>query len=291
MNKRIRLRKLLDSPEMIVAPGAPDALTARIIEKVGFECCYMGGNGVTASKLGFPDIGLTTATEMLERARNINACIDLPLICDADTGYGNVNNVHRTVRDFEQAGIAAIHLEDQATPKKCGAMDGLELTSFEESVSKIRAAVQSRSDPNFLIIARTDSRAAVGLDESIRRIQAFEAAGADVVYVEMLETADEIRRVVQSVKVPVLYDVLERRKDAVLSNAKLKECGVKIATYPMSAILFMAKSITSFMEDLKREGSTQGRADELMDLHEYEKLLGIDGQIEFQLKFSGGAGD
>lgn len=284
--KRQKFKELLQRPGMIVAPGAPDAITARIIQQTGFEVCYMGGNGAVASMLGVPDIGLATFSEMIERARNIAACIDLPLICDSDTGYGNVNNVIRTVRAMEQAGVTGIHLEDQITPKKCGAMDGLKLVSVEESAAKIRAAVAFRQDPDFVVIARTDSRAVLGLEESIRRIKAFEAAGADMVYVEMLQSAEEVKAVVESVQVPVLYDVLESTEEKALTNSELEALGVKMAIYSMSSILYTAQSTLAFMKDLKSTGTTKHRIADMMTLHEYEQLLGMDEQAGYQEEFS-----
>lgn len=283
--KRRRFRDMLRREGMIVAPGAPDALTARIVQEAGFEACYMGGNGAVASMLGVPDIGLATFSEMSERARNVAACIDLPLICDADTGYGNVNNVVRTVRALEQAGVAGIHLEDQVTPKRCGAMDGLRLVSIEESAAKISAAAQMRRDPDFVIIARTDSRAVMDLEESIRRVKAFEAAGADMVYVEMLRSLDEVRAVVRSVEVPVVYDVLETTGIEPPTNRELEAAGVKMAIYSMSATLLVAGTMRRFMAELKTSGTTRHKTDDMLALHDYEKLLGVEEQSAFQSRF------
>lgn len=286
--KRKKFQKLMASQRMIVAPGAPDALTARIIEEAGFDVCYMGGNGAVAQMLGVPDIGLATFSEMIEHVRNIANAIDIPLICDADTGYGNVNNVVRAVRAYEQAGVAGIHLEDQVTPKKCGAMEGLTLASLEESAAKIRAAVHARQDPDFVIIARTDSRAVAGLDEAIQRIQAYEKAGADIVYVEMLQSLDEVKRVVASVSVPVLYDVLELSEDLTFSNKELEDAGVKIAIYSMSSILYTTAMTRKFMADLKKNGTTRDKVKDMTSLHDYELLLGIEQQTALQRQFVAG---
>lgn len=286
MNSKCKtLRELLTGKRMVVAPGAPDALTAKIIEEAGFEVCYMGGNSSVAQILGVPDIGLATFSEMIERARNIANAISIPLVCDADTGYGNVNNVVRAVRAYEQAGVAGIHLEDQVTPKKCGAMAGLQLVSLEESASKIRAAVHARQDPDFVIIARTDSRAVAGLDESIRRIQAYEKAGADVVYVEMLQSLDEVRRVVEAVSVPVLYDVLELSEELTFTNDELEKAGVKMAVYSMSSILYTTGVMRNFMADLKKNGTTRDKVKDMVDLHDYEILLGIEEETALQSRF------
>jgi len=284
-DKRRKFRELLQRDGMIVAPGACDALTARIVQAAGFEVCYMGGNGSVASMLGVPDIGLATFSEMAERARNVAACIDLPLICDADTGYGNVNNVIRTVRTLEQAGVVGIHLEDQVTPKKCGAMAGLKLVSVEESAAKISAAVGARRDPDFIVIARTDSRAVMDLEEAIRRVQAFEAAGADMVYVEMLRSLDEVKAVVDSVNVPVVYDVLETTGIEQPSNQELEAAGVKMAIYSMSGTLLMAGTMQHFMSDLKANGTTSSWISRMLPLHDYEKLLGSEEQAAYQSKY------
>ncbi|AEC21841.1 2-methylisocitrate lyase [Pusillimonas sp. T7-7] len=285
MNKRMKFRQLLQRDGIIVAPGAPDAITARIIQEAGFEVCYMGGNAAVASALGVPDVGLATFSDMVSRARSIDSCINIPLFCDADTGYGNVNNVMRTVREFEKAGVVGIHLEDQVTPKKCGAMNNLKLISVDESAQKIRAAIHARTDPDFVILARTDARTPLGLEEAIRRIQAFEKAGADMVYVEMLQSEDEVRQVVQSVSVPVLYDALESTSGYAPTAQELQDIGIKMVIYPMSAILYTAKILSQFMADLKMNGTTQPHHANMMALHDYEKLLGIDEQLAYQNRF------
>lgn len=286
MNKRKRFQELMQRDGIIVAPGAPDAITARIIERAGFDVCYMGGNAAVASLLGVPDIGLATFTDMLGHAENIADCINIPLFCDADTGYGNVNNVIRTVQKFEKAGVVGIHLEDQVSPKKCGAMDGLKLISIEEGAEKIRAAISARRDPNFVIIARTDARATLGLDDAIKRVQAYEEAGADMVYIEMLQSKEEVERLVSSVSVPVFFDALESTTDFFPSNQELEDMGVKMVIHPMSAILYTASALSRFMRDLKQNGNTKSYRPEMLTLHDYEKLLGIDGQIANQKLFN-----
>lgn len=284
-SKTKRLRELIAQDKMIVAPGAQDALCARIIEKAGFDVCYMSGNGSVASMLGKPDIGLATFDEMLTHAKNIAACIDIPLICDADTGYGNVNNVIRTVQAYERAGIAGIHIEDQVTPKKCGAMDGVELIPLEESVEKIKAAVYARQDPDFVVIARTDSRSVLGLDEAIRRVKAFEKAGADIVFAEMLQSKEEVSKIVESVNVPVLFDMLEQTENTFITNDELEELGVKITIYPLSATFRISQAITDLMTELKNTGTTQGSFNSMMKLHDYEELLDIGKEQEYQKMF------
>lgn len=284
-SKTKRLRELLNQNKMIVAPGAPDALCAKIIERAGFDVCYMSGNASVASMIGKPDIGLATFDEMLTHAKNIAACIDIPLICDADTGYGNVNNVIRTVQAYERAGIAGIHIEDQVTPKKCGAMDGVDLIPLDESVEKIKAAVYARQDSDFVIIARTDSRSVHGLDEAIKRVKAFEKAGADIVYAEMLQSKEEVRKIVESVNVPVLFDMLEQSEDAFITNDELEELGVKITIYPLSATFTISQTITNLMTELKSKGTTRGSFKKMMKLHDYEELLGLQKEQDYQKMF------
>ncbi len=273
--KKRKLRELMNKPGIIVAPGVCDAIGARLVEKAGFDVCYMTGNGAMASMLGKPDIGLGTMTEMVQRAHNLASCISIPLISDADTGYGGLNNVKRTVEEFEAAGVSAIHIEDQASPKKCGAMEGVKVVPIEEMSEKIRIAVKSRKDPDFLIIARSDSRKVLGFEESLRRAKAFAEAGADVVYVEMLESREEILKLTTSVDAPVLYDMLEMSTDNIYSNQELQDLGVKIVIYCLSTTLYAANKVKEMLEVLKKTGTTRSLFDQMMPLHDYEKVIGL----------------
>lgn len=283
MKKTGKLKELLNKPGIIVAPGVYDAIGAKLVEKAGFDVCYMTGNGSVASFLGKPDIGLATMSEMVVRAHNIASAISIPLISDADTGYGNLNNVKRTVEEFEAAGVAGIHLEDQITPKKCGAMEGLSLIALEEAIEKIKVALNTRKDYNFLIIARTDARAVYGLDEAIHRAKAFANAGADLVYVEMLENKEEILRVTSSINnAPVLYDVVELSRRITYSAKELEDLGVKVAIFALSATLYVAKKLGQFFETLKKEGTTLSFFDELLPLHDYEKLMGLEEELNIR---------
>ena len=190
-----RLRKLLQDPGIIVAPGAYDCLTARIIQQAGFPAVYMTGAGTSIAALGYPDLGLATMTEMVGNAAGIVEAVEVPVIADADTGYGGVLNVQRTVRQYEKAGVAAIHIEDQDMPKRCGHLDDKRIVSTEDMVRKVRAAVDARTDPDFVIIVRTDALAVSGWDDTMRRCEAYVEAGADVLFVEALRTPEEARRV------------------------------------------------------------------------------------------------
>lgn len=225
------LRQRLAAPGMIVAPGAYDAIGARLIEQAGFSACYMTGAGTSAAR-GFPDFGLLTMSEMVENAAVMARAISIPLIADADTGYGNELNVTRTVREFEARGVAAIHIEDQVAPKRCGHLDGKEVISRDAFVSKIRAAVDARRTPDFLIIARTDARAMLGLDEAIARANAALAAGADLAFVEATQNIEEVARVPQMVDGPCLLNVVPGGRTPIFDLREAEAMGYKLAILP-----------------------------------------------------------
>ncbi|MBI4187962.1 MAG: isocitrate lyase/PEP mutase family protein, partial [Chloroflexi bacterium] len=236
MRKTIKLRKLLKTPGIIVAPGAHNAFTAKIIEQTGgFPAVYMTGSGTAMSLLGEPDVGLLTMTEMVTQARNIANAVSLPVIADADTGYGNAINVVRTVREYERTGVAGIHIEDQVTPKKCGHFEGKQVISLAEMVGKIRAAVDAREDPDFVLIARTDARAVLGLDEAIGRAKAYVAAGADAIFVEAPQSLEELNIIARSIDAPLMVNMDEGTKTPLLTVRELEEMGYKIVIFPRSA--------------------------------------------------------
>ena len=247
------LRDLLAQPRLIVAPGAYDAISGRAIEAAGFPAVYMTGSG-TAASLGFPDFGLLTMSEMVENAGVIARSVSVPVIADADTGYGNELNVTRTVREYESRGIAAIHIEDQVSPKRCGHLDGKEVVSRTEFVSKIRAAVEARRDRQFVIIARTDARAVVGMDEAIARANEALDAGADVAFVEAAQSAEELAQIPRLVKGPCLLNMVVGGKTPVVSLKDAEEMGYKIAIQP--GLLFRAAVAVfdAVLEDLNKSG-------------------------------------
>ncbi|HTO69094.1 MAG TPA: isocitrate lyase/PEP mutase family protein [Myxococcota bacterium] len=226
-----RLRELLAQPELVVAPGAWDALTARLVEQAGFPAVYMTGAGTSLAR-GFPDFGLLGMSEMVENAAVLARSIGVPLLSDADTGYGNELNVTRTVREFEARGVAGIHIEDQQSPKRCGHLDGKEIIAASEYVAKIRAAVAARRDPDFVVIARTDSRAVAGFDEAVARANAALAAGADVAFVEAVETTEELAQVPKRVSGPCLLNVVPGGKTPPVSLADAQSLGYRIAILP-----------------------------------------------------------
>jgi 2-methylisocitrate lyase-like PEP mutase family enzyme len=231
MRATARLRELLRRPEMVIAPGAYDGITARLVEQSGFPAVYMTGAGTSLAR-GFPDFGLLGMSEMVENARVLARSISVPLVSDADTGYGNELNVTRSVREFEAAGVAAIHIEDQASPKRCGHLDGKEIIAREPFVSKIRAAVAARRDPDFVVIARTDARAVAGFDEAVDRANAALAAGADIAFVEAPESMEEVAAVPRRVTGPCLLNVLPAGKTPRIGMPEAQALGYRIAILP-----------------------------------------------------------
>jgi 2-methylisocitrate lyase-like PEP mutase family enzyme len=233
MSHRTTLRERIAGGELIVAPGVFDGLSASLVGRIGFAAAYLTGAGVAASGFGLPDIGLVTQTEMAERARMlVRALGDVPLIADADTGYGAVLNVVRTVREYEAAGVAAIQLEDQAFPKKCGHLPDKELVSVREFTVKLRAALDARTDPDLVVIARTDARAPLGLDAAIDRANAYAQAGADVIFVEAPQSVEEIERISKEVRAPLLINLVLGGLTPLESSERLAELGYAIAIHP-----------------------------------------------------------
>lgn len=270
------LKQLLGRNEIVVAPGCHDALGAKIAETMGFEAVYMTGNGATASQIGKPDVGLLTMTEMVATAQKMSSAINIPIIADADTGYGNKNNVTRTVIEYEKAGVSAIHLEDQVTPKKCGAMSGIELISMEEHVEKIQAALNARKSEDFLIIGRTDSRGTLGLEEAIKRGNAYAKAGADLIILEMLESIEEIKEVARRVDAPLMFSYVDFTRIPNITFKQLEEFGYKLVIYPLSSTLAYAKTMQDLLTSLKTEGTTKGFEEKMISLHQYEDLLELE---------------
>jgi 2-methylisocitrate lyase-like PEP mutase family enzyme len=237
MNQTAKLRALLRNPGMLVAPGAYDGLTARLVEQAGFPLVYMTGAGTSVSH-GYPDFGLLTETEMVANAARMVRAIEVPLVADADTGYGNELNVVRTVQDYERAGVAGIHIEDQVSPKRCGHLDDKELVPREDWIAKIRAAVDARRDPDFMVIARTDSRAVIGFEEAVSRSNAALEAGADMAFLEASQTMEEIAAVPKLVRGPCLLNVVWGGKSPDIDLLEAEKFGYKLAIVP--GLLFKA---------------------------------------------------
>jgi methylisocitrate lyase len=275
MRTTTRLRALLAGPGIVMVPGAHDAFTARLIEQTGFPACYMTGAGSVAALLGLPDVGLLTLTEMVMNARYIARAVSLPVICDADTGYGNAINVMRTVREYEAAGVAGIHLEDQVFPKRCGHMEGKVLVPLEEMAAKIRAACEAREDPDFVIIARTDSRAGEGVDGAIRRARAYVEAGADVLFPEAPQSREELARFAAEIPGPLLANMTEFGKSPLVPAAELERMGYRLVLYPVSALRVAHRAMQELFAQIKRTGSQEALLDRMAHRQELYELVGL----------------
>ena len=288
-NSTTQLRRLLREPGIIMAPGAYDCLTARIIEASGFPAVYMTGAGTSVATLGYPDLALATMGEMVGNAADIAATVSVPVIADADTGYGGILNIQRTIRQYQRAGVAGVHIEDQEFPKRCGHLDNKRVIGTDEMVGKIRAAVDARTDDDLVIIVRTDALAVTGWDDTMRRCEAFTRAGADVLFVEAIRSPEEAERVVASVELPLLYNYVETGKSPLFTAGKLEELGFKIVIYPASALLTVGKVVAGLMEELKRKGSTAHLVDNMITLHQCFELMGLSEMLATDESYSADA--
>ncbi len=286
MTKANKLRELIKTNDIIMAPGAYDAWSARLVEQAGFECVYMTGYGVSASVLGRPDIGLITMTEMATAAKNINLAVDIPVIADADTGYGGSLNVTRSITEYEIAGVAAIQFEDQAFPKRCGHMENKQLIPRNEMVAKIRAAAYSRKDPDTVIIARTDARAVNGLDDAIERAKAYADAGADVLFVEAPQSKEEIRKIGEALKgVPLFANMAEGGKTPPMTKNELIDLGYKIVIYPSLAIYTVTKALRENYALLMKEGTNEPCLKYAVSWDEFHEAIGLDEMRDLEKSF------
>lgn len=277
MKKTQIFKNLMKTERSILMPVAHDALTAKIIERTGFKAFSLGGFSAAASRLGLPDLGLLSFTEMLQAVKETADAVSLPMLADADTGYGGIFNVTRTVHEYEKAGAALMFIEDQTWPKRCGHMNGKEVADATEMILKIKAAVTAREDPDFLIVARTDARATHNLKEAIRRGRLYAQAGADVVFVEAPESAAELKTVAQEIQeVPLLVNMMEGGKTPLLSQKELAEMGFKLIAWPLTSLLASAQAVTSAMRELKEKGTTQKLLPRLTSFAEIKDLLGIE---------------
>lgn len=278
-----RLRELLNSGQTIVAPGAFDPLAARLVEEAGFAAVYMTGFGTSAALLGRPDVGLLTMTEMADSAGRIAACVDIPLIADADTGYGNPLNVIRTVGAYEAAGVAGLHIEDQVAPKKCGHMEGKLVISAGEMAQKVRAAADARTDPDFVIIARTDARAVEGLDSALDRARRYRDAGADALFIEALVSEAEIEAAAAAFPdVPLLFNWAEGGKTPQVSLDRLTELGYRIVIFPIGTLLAATAAMRRILTEIATAGTPASLLGELPTFGEFTDFIGLPevGEIE-----------
>jgi 2,3-dimethylmalate lyase len=284
---RATLPQLLAAGEMVLAPGCYDALGARLVEEAGFPAAYMTGFGTAASRLGQPDVGLLSLPEMVDNAKWIAAAVDIPVIADADTGYGNAINVIRTVREFEAAGVGAIHLEDQVMPKKCGHMEGKHVVPAGEMAAKVSAAVAARRSSDFLIIARTDARAMEGLDAALDRARIYREAGADVLFVEAPQSAQEIEAIARSFPdVPLLFNYAEGGKTPPVTHQFLRELGFKLVIFPISTLLAATASMRSVLAQIRVDGTPVNALPSLLPFNDFLDFIGLPEIRELERRFA-----
>ena len=283
---RPTLRQRLQQPGLVVAPGVHDMVSLRMADAFGFDAVYMTGFGTVASHLGLPDAGLATYTDMVGRVRQMATMARTPLIADGDTGYGGLLNVAHTVQGYEAAGAAAIQLEDQEVPKKCGHTPGRRVVPTADMVRKIEVAVASRATSDFLIIARTDARSSLGLDEALRRAEAYARAGADVLFVESPESEDEMRRIGASVKLPLLANMVDGGRTPVLSRDALEQLGYKLAIFPVTALLAATQAMQAVYGALAQQGSSAALQQPLMPFTELTTLMGFPDVHAFERRWA-----
>ncbi|WLS00260.1 isocitrate lyase/PEP mutase family protein [Shinella sumterensis] len=258
MNEAQNLRRLLDGGRIIAAPGAPDSLSARLVQRAGFEAVYMTGFGATATRLGTPDIGLLTQTEMTEHARNMTRAVSIPVIADADTGYGGPSNIHRTVREYIQAGVAAIHLEDQVAPKRCGQMAGVKLMAREESALRLKAAISARATDDLVIIGRTDALQAEGIEEALYRARLYQDAGVDLVFVDGIKKIADVEAVARAIEGPKVVSIVDGNETTALKLADLQEMGFSVVFYALTALLSATRAMHDALMELRATGAPEG---------------------------------
>ena len=279
--RRAALKARFRKGHLVVAPGVFEMVSAKIADRFGFEALYMTGYGTVASYLGLPDAGLASYTDMLNRVTQFASITQTPLICDGDTGYGGLLNVMHTVRGYEAAGACAIQLEDQEFPKKCGHMLGRRVIEAQDMVDKIRVAVETRTDPNLMIIARTDARTTLGLDEALRRAEMYARAGADILFVESPESVEEMQRICASFDLPCVANMVEGGRTPVLSREELTQIGYGLAIFPATAFLAAGAAFESLYTTFQQEGSSTGVKTPLYEFQRFSQLMGFDWVAEF----------
>ena len=276
---RARLRELIEARRIATIPGTPNALCAQVAAQVGFEAVYLSGGATTTGAFGVPDIGLLSATEMAQQVRLLAAATPLPVVADADTGYGNALDVHRTVREYEHAGVAGFHLEDQISPKRCGHLAGKECIPIDEMLTKIRAARAARIDPNLVVIARTDARSPLGLEAAIERGIAYAEAGADMIFPEAMDSREEFEAYAAAVDAPLLANMTEFGRGPMLSAGELEEIGYAAVIFPVSALRVAMAAVRDFYRDLHRDGTQAAWVERMLtraDLYELVDYAGYD---------------
>lgn len=285
MDKAHVIRQALSQSGQLIMPGVYDALSAKIAARSGFEVIFITGYSLSATLLGEPDFGLLTQTEVIAAAQRICSVVETPVIVDADTGYGNAINVIRTVRDLIGAGAAGMFLEDQVWPKRCGHMKGKQVIPLDEQLKKLKAAVEAKQNRDFFIVARTDSRQALGLNAAIERGIAFKEAGADAVFIEAPESKDEMKEISKQVPGPLVANMLERGVTPLMGPNELKELGFDLVVWPLAPLYSVAKSLTEVYTTLRRDGSTLAILDRLMPFDEFNRIVGLDEKYALDAKY------
>ena len=279
MTHRRNLRTLVEAKQGLIVPGAYDGISAKLVQQAGFPAVYMTGYGTSASRLGLPDLGFAGLAEMADHARSLVAVLDIPLIADADTGYGNALNVRRTVQVYEAAGVAALHIEDQITPKRCGHLAGHQVIPRGEFTGKVRAAVEARTDPDLLVIARTDAISAVDFDEALRRGEAAAKAGADVLFIEAPRDEAQVERVARTFDTPLLYNYAPGGRSPLLPFARLRQLGFAIVLLPVDTLLVAVQSIRDFLAAVKTRDDVLSLKDRYMPFRDFNELIGVNAQL------------
>jgi 2,3-dimethylmalate lyase len=287
MAKAQLVRRSLAEHGQLIMPGVYDALSAKIAARVGFEVIFITGYSLSATLLGEPDFGLLTQTEVVSAAQRICSVVDKPVLVDADTGYGNAINVIRTVEDLIRAGAGGMFLEDQVWPKRCGHMKGKQVIPLDEQLKKLTAAVEARGDNDFFIVARTDSRQALGLKEAITRGIAFKQTGADAVFIEAPETKEEMKEISKHVPGPLVANMIERGVTPLMGPRELRDLGFDLVVWPLAPLYAVAKSLTDVYTTLRRNGSTLEMLDHLMPFNEFNGIVGLDEKYALDAKYKG----
>ena len=277
MKKTSRLKSLIAAPGILMLPGVHDALTARIAEQVGFDALVVGGFAATGVLLGEPDTAQLTMVEMAQFCGRVSDAVEIPILADADTGFGNSTNVRRTVREYEKAGVSGLFIEDQVFPKRCGHMDGKDVVPREEILAKLQAALEARTDPDFVIVGRTDALAVHGIDEAIGRGRLYRELGVDLIFVEAAGSVDEMRRICGEVGGPQLANMVEFGKTPEVTARELEELGYAVGVWPVSSVLAATRSMFELMTTLKKDGTTEAVKDRMMTFEAYCDLVGLPG--------------
>jgi len=275
-------------PEILVIPGVPDPLCAKIAQQVGFKAVFVSGYASSAALLGAPDVGLMTLTEMVDCAWRIVDAVDLPVFADGDTGHGNITNLIRTMRQFEKAGVAAVFFEDQVAPKRCGHMSGKQVVPPEEMVAKIRAAVDTRADPDLMIMARTDALAIHGIEDAIERMHRYIEAGADLSFVEAPESVEQMRRITAEISVPNMANAVPGGRSPILTAKELEQIGFACVAHPTALTYAIARTATDVLQHLLATGSTTGLEQRMIEFAEFNRLIGLPEIREKERTYYGG---